>query len=291
MDFLNKHKKFFIIGMTVLCLVVIVVTTNLDNKPAFLQNVLGFVVTPVQSVISSVGYWVQEKVEFFSEMSNFQQENKRLVKENADLRAENTRLQLAEEENKTYANLFKLKEQYGDYPTVGARIISKNSVDWYHTYTIDKGIKDGLQTDMAVLAPGGLAGRITECYYNRSVILSILDDRSVVTAAKLFHSQDSFSVRGDVSLMQQGVCRMERIFLDVQLSVGEEVVTSLLSRYYPSGITIGTVSEIVSDPNGLTKHAIIRPAVSFNHLESVLVVTELINHETEDEDSQIAENP
>ncbi|MDR3239414.1 MAG: rod shape-determining protein MreC [Clostridiales bacterium] len=273
MEFLSKHKKIFITGMTLLCLIMIALTANNRLNLSFLQNTLGFVITPVQSALSSVGQWARERVEFLTRMNELQAEVKRLQEENAVLQAENLRLELKDRENETLSELLDIKRQYEAYPTTGAKIIAKDPTEWYDAYTINKGTKDGLKVNLAALAPGGLMGLIVECHYDYSIVVSVIDDRSVI-AAKSVRSENLGFVKGDSTLMREGLCQMEIIDIHAQIAQGDEIVTSPMSSYYPAGILIGVVKDIIPDPNGLTKHAVIQPAVSLNNLENVLIVTD-----------------
>lgn len=54
-----------------------------------------------------------------------------------------------------------LKDEYSNYPTIAARIIAKDSGNWFNVFTINKGSKDGIQEDMNVIADGGLVGIVT----------------------------------------------------------------------------------------------------------------------------------
>ena len=100
---------------------------------------------------------------------------------------------------------------------------------------------------------------------------SILDSRSSVPAMSL-RTGDLGVVKGDYTLMNQGLCKMEYIDAEAEIAVGDEIVTSHLSDIYPTGLTIGKVKEIKADTNGLTKYAIIEPAVDMKHLDTLLVI-------------------
>jgi len=79
-------------------------------------------------------------------------------------------------------------------------------------------------------------------------------------------------VKGDYTLMNNGLCKMEYIDGEAQIAVGDEIVTSQLSEVYPEGLSIGKVTKIETDANGLTKYAIIEPFVDLKHLGTLLVI-------------------
>jgi rod shape-determining protein MreC len=174
--------------------------------------------------------------------------------------------------------LLNIANQYGEYPTEGAKIIGKDPSDWYDEYTINKGSKGGIKANMVALAEGGLMGIVKDCNAYDSTVISLIDSRSSITA-QCSRTGDMGFVKGDSELMRQGLCRMDYIDIDAEILAGDEILTSPLSTYYPSGITIGRVKEVAMDTNGLTKHAIIEPSVSLTHLDTLLIITQVFDTE------------
>ena len=132
---------------------------------------------------------------------------------------------------------------------------------------------------MVLTASNGLVGKIIETGETYSKAQSILDSRSSVPAMSL-RTEDLGVVKGEYSLMNHGLCRMEYIDSEAEIIEGDEIVTSNLSDVYPSGITIGRVKEIKTEANGLTKYAIIEPYVDFKHLDTLLVIGDIPEAET-----------
>ena len=97
---------------------------------------------------------------------------------------------------------------------------------------IDKGSNDGLEVDMVVLSGNGLVGHIIEVAPNYSKVLAIIDDRNAVSS-KVLRTGDLGIVKGDLSLLNQGLCRMEYVDAEADIIVGDEIVTSNLSDIYP----------------------------------------------------------
>ena len=79
-------------------------------------------------------------------------ENSALKEQVASLTEENTLLQQDKYELNELRGLLELDEEYGDYNKIGARIISRDSGNWYSSFVIDKGSNDGLADDMNVIA-------------------------------------------------------------------------------------------------------------------------------------------
>ena len=279
MEFFRKRKKIIILVMSALCLAAAVITSNTDIRMSAVRNAAGFIIVPAQGALAAAARWSGERIDFFVSMNSLHEENKLLRDQNEELKLEINRLKRADTENQNLTGLLELDREYAQYQKTGVKIISKDPSDWYDAYTINKGSNGGLSVNMVALAPGGLMGIITECGPDYSVVRSIIDDRSSI-ASQCSRTGDMGFVKGDSILMREGLCSMEYIDAAAEILEGDEITTSPLSAYYPAGITIGRVTEIVTDPNGLTKRAVIRPTVSLYRLETLLIVTDPVYAET-----------
>ena len=98
--------------------------------------------------------------------------------------------------------MYKLDQEYADYQKTGAKVIGKNSGNWFQSFTIDKGTKDGIKLNMNVMAESGLVGIVTEVGYNWARVTSIIDDSSNVSGMTLA-TGDNMIVSGNLELMSQ----------------------------------------------------------------------------------------
>ncbi len=249
------------------------VTMGRRTNSTFVENTLGFVITPLQDITSTVSGWFGDRISTLRDESDIYAENEELKAEVALLKAENKRLLIYEEENERLSELLEMSQRFPKHETTGTNIIGKDPGNWYDTFVIDKGTRDGIAADMVLTAEGGVVGKITEAGYNYAKAESILDNRSSVSAMSL-RTGDLGVVRGEYTLMEDGLCRMEYIDAESEIMKGDEIVTSHLSGIYPAGLTIGYVKEIITDTNGLTRYAIIEPQVDFKHLTTLLIITE-----------------
>ena len=249
----NRHNfefspKTMLILLTVLCILLLSVSTVLKDVVKPLSAVAETVVIPMQDGINSFGVWVGEHVGSFKSMKELKKENAKLNQKVKELTQENETLSTNENELNSLQKLLKMDKEYSQYKKVGARVISKGSGNWYNTFIINKGTKDGIKVNMNVLADGGLVGIVTETGRTYAKVCSIINDTSSVSAKS--------SQTGD-------------------MKEGEELITSHISSKYLEGIKIGTVSSISTDSSNLTQSAKVTPFVDFQHLEDVLVITQL----------------
>ena len=210
----------------------------------------------------------------------FRQEKQNLIDQNEELK--NTVDTLTEQNNILIQNqselsrlqeLYDLDAEYSDYPKVAARIISKDPGNWYDTFMINKGSKDGIRVDNNVIAGKGLVGIVTEVGSNWATVRSIIDDSSNVSAMTV-GTDDNCVVEGDLELIDEGKLRFTQLYdKEDKVTVGEQVVTSNISEKYVEGLFIGYVSDIQLDTNNLTKSGTIVTPVDFQHLKDVFVIT------------------
>lgn len=268
-------SKYLLFILTLLCTALMLVTFGTETFDRPLNAAVGYVVVPFQRGIAQMGVWLSARREEFGQIQDLLEENARLKEENAALTEQNTLLQQDKYELNELRQLFLLDEQYGEYNKVGARIIGRDSGNWYSAFIIDKGEDDGLSVDMNVIAGGGLVGRITSVGPNWARVTAIISDNSSVSGMTL-STEDNLMVRGDLKLMASGSIAFSML-LDGQDKVreGDKVVTSDISDKYLPNILIGYISHISKDSNNLTKSGLLVPAVDFEHLGEVLIITDM----------------
>ena len=267
-------SKYLLLIMTCVCVLFMAVTFFTDFLASPLSNFAGGVILPFQSGISKVGSWMNVRSQELKSIRDIMQENEALQAQVDALTIENNSLQQDKYELNNLRELYKLDEEYADYRKVGARVVSKEAGNWFHSFVINKGSLDGLEPDMNVMAGSGLVGHITEVGDNWAKVMAIIDDNSNVSAMVL-STEDSCIVQGNLETMDQGVITFSKLVNgETAVKEGDKVVTSYISTKYLPGILIGYVTQIQSDSNNLTSSGTITPAVDFAHLEEVLVITD-----------------
>lgn len=276
--------KYLLFILTIICISLIVVSFKTDILSKPISSVGGFLVSPLQNGISKAGYYLSSRSEELAQIKDLLEENKKLKEQVDDLTMENIELQQERYELNNLRELYELDAQYLDYEMVGARIIAKDSGNWFHSFVINKGYEDGLSMDMNVLAGSGLVGRISDVGPHWSKVLSIIDDSSNVSG-QVLSTSDNLIITGDLKQFEDGVVPFEKLVDSAdRVSEGDKIVTSDISDKFLPGILIGYISTISKDSNNLTKSGLITPAVDFEHLQEVLIITTL--KQTVDDDEE-----
>ena len=267
-------SKNILIVLTVLCCFFIGTSFFTDTLTRPLKKVVSMVVVPVQKGMNNIGLWVYDKYETLQEISVVLDENKNLQSQVDELTEENNQLKQDTYELSRLRELYQLDSQYTEYSKVGARVIGMTTDNWHSSLKIDKGTDDGIQAGMNVIASGGLVGIISETGSNYSIIKTITENNSNVSGM-LIDSNETCIVQGDIELMDTGMIRVTHFKSDVIVRNVDKVVTSNISDKYLQGILIGYVKDVKLDSNNLTQSGYIVPAVDFNNLQEVLVITQL----------------
>lgn len=271
----NLKNKYLLAGLSVFCVLLIVVSFLDGNIFSPVKQASGFLITPVQKGINGFGLWMSGLTDNFEDAQTLRKENEELKARVDSLTEENSRLIQDKEELQRLRKLYELDEQYDEYEKIGARIIAKESGNWFQLFTIDKGSDDGIKPDMNVVSDGGLVGIVTETGPNWSTVRSIIDDNSNVSAM-ISTTSDQCIIAGDLRLIDEGSLNLVKLTdADNKVHVGDKVVTSYISEKFLPGILIGYISELNNDANNLTKSGYITPVVDFRHLQEVLVILEL----------------
>lgn len=269
-------SKYILLLLTVICIMLLFAgyATGYAGEP--IRTICNYVFVPMQKGLDYVG-------ESISINSDDTKTKEQLIAENAQLQEQidelstqltNTRLQQSELD--TLRELYDLDQTYADYKTTGAHVIGKGTSNWFNTFTIDKGSKDGIKVDMNVIAGSGLVGIVTDVGKNYAVVRAIIDDTSNVSGM-ILSNNDNCIVSGNLKSMTESNMITFSNLEDSEdkVSTGDSVVTSNISDKYLPGLLIGYVADITEDNNNLTKSGEITPVVDFKHLQDVLVIMQL----------------
>ena len=281
----NKKKlrdipsRHILYAVVVLCTVMIGATWVLGNTNP-VTNVLARAVIPMQTGLNDLGSSLADQLERIRTLWGAQEENALLKEENAVLRSENSRLLEQSYELDRLRDLLGLVDEYSQYTMTAARVIQKDSGNWYHSFLIDKGEADGIQVGCNVLAggaEGGLAGIVTSVGENYARVRAIIDDSSRVGGMLLTDEAGaSCVISGDLELMTEEEClRLDYIDKDTQVEDGTRILTSNLSSDYLPNILIGYARDVTVDSNNLQQSGYLTPAVRFDNLREVMVILDL----------------
>lgn len=274
----SKRSKLILIGLTVICILLIGITSINTSWLTPLRTGVGYILIPIQSGVNAVGSSVYNQLRDYSKLNSALIENNELKEEISGLKEENNRLQSEQYELARLRELYQLDQDYMQYEKVGARVIAKDSGNWFQVFRINKGSADGIQVDMNVVAGGesggGLVGIVTDVGANYATVRSIIDDSSRVSAMAM-QSGAPCIAGGNLHLYKEGRLNLTNIDKDDDVKDGDKIITSNISPKFLPGIMIGYAKDITVDSNNLTKSGYLIPVANFDNLQEVLIITQL----------------
>lgn len=270
---ITMDPKYILMTIAIVCVALIIVSFRFQDKMTPIRTAVGSVVTPMQRGINKIGLVVADGMDYVTTVKKLVKKNNALQKQLDDLSQQNRLLQQDKYDLDDFHKLYSLDEKYSNYPKVAAHVISSDG-NWFNSFVIDKGSKDGLKVNMNVLAGDGLVGIVTEVNKSYARVRSIIDDESSVTGSFLKTSDMCF-VNGNLKLIGKGMIDISGIPADAEVKDGYEVVTSPVSDKYLPGILIGYARDIKTDSSNITQSAHLTPAADFSGLDMVLVITEV----------------
>ena len=268
----NKKKKGIIgIIITIIILIFIVIISNIKiNNLSYVQNIFGFFVMPVQNGLTYLKNWISGNNDFFTDINNSQEENKKLREENSSLQQSLREFEIVKSENETLKEYVNLKDKYTNYTTIPAYVINKDISNYSNVIVINVGTNDGIQVNMPVISEKGLVGHIISVTPTNAKVQTIIDTASSISCT-LTSSRDMIVARG--TLEEGATLKATYIPTGATLVQSDTIETSGLGGIYPKGILIGSIKKVINTQNITDRYALIETAVNFNKLETVLVIT------------------
>jgi rod shape-determining protein MreC len=262
-----RNKLFIsVVIISVLLIVLIAFTSQGRTRPTTVEGLFGGVITPVQRVFYSSGEFFKNTFKNLYDLKNLKTENETLKTELEQLQEQNRQLIQMALENNRLRNLLEFKEANAQFKYIGASVTGRDPGNWYDVYTINKGSKDGIAVNDAVIAGRGyLVGKIIEVGDNYSKLMAIIDERSSVSII-VNRTRDMGIVSG--SSDADVIAIME---LEADIVKGDDIITSEYSTL-PKGLYIGKVKSVEKQERKLQKVVAIEPSVDFKRLEEVFVI-------------------
>ncbi|MCD7929269.1 MAG: rod shape-determining protein MreC [Clostridiales bacterium] len=277
-------KKFFqdnglwvLIAALLLTAVVTMTSALFPNVTSPLANVIGVVSSPFQRVAASFTGWVEGVYDYAFRYEQLVEENEALQQELSEVRSELREAQDAQAENEDLRNALGLVEEKTDLTLMDVTVTEGKASSWESTLTISKGSNAGIAVnDCVITGTGYLVGVVQEVGTNWATLITILDP-SISVSATVYRTGDTLMLESDLSLMTEGKCKLTYLSADAVFISGDEVLTSGANGTYPSGLVVGYIESVETEPSGLERYAVVTPAADFDNLSTLFVVTDFNN--------------
>src|SRR5712691_1940336 len=255
------------------------------TKQRKIRSIVQTIVYPFQRGASSVGNGVSGFFGNIGELRRASVENQQLRDQVRQMQDEmrDTRQQVAEAER--LEKLLDLKTK-SSYQSLAARVIARDPSMWFDNIVIDKGRWSGVELNMAVVAPGGIVGRVVSTSPWSAQVMLITNEKSGAGAVvgQLGQANSLGSIKG---LGESGLLEMRYVSGLEKVQVGDAVVTTGQDGIYPPGYDVGAVVEAGSGSTTQTQAIRIRPTAGLDRLKEVAVLLYRPPQRTESDQAQL----
>jgi rod shape-determining protein MreC len=241
--------------------------------------------SPPEKVVHGSGTGLRGMWSNYLDLRHVRQQNQDLKEQVSRLQLEQAGLLEDARQGQRLQTLLAFKEHYIS-STVPAQVIGTSGTDQSRILYIDKGAKDGLKPDMAVITPDGIVGKLRDVYAHTSQVMVINDQTS--GAGVLL---ETTRLRGVLRGNALGQPQIINMLPDERVKPGEKVLTSGGDQIFPRGLPVGVVDRVVPDTqNPPYVDIVLKPAANLGHLEELLVITQASDHMPATEQQDIAQS-
>lgn len=264
------RKPIFVILLILMIggLTLVRFTAQERTNTTLIEQSVNALFSPLQRGVTFVQNKLGETFSFLGKIIKLNEENQQLKVENEKLKAANNRLQQLEEENWRLRKLLFMAENE-EHKMIPAKVISRDPSNWFSQIVINKGRREGIDSNMAVVTNEGIVGRIVEVANDSAKVMLITDNGSSI-GIRSRRTRDLGVAKGQGE--QSNFLLLDYLALESDVRPGDVFISSGLGEVIPEGIVIGFVTEVEEGYLGLTKRAKLEPAVDFSKLEEVFVI-------------------
>ena len=237
----------------------------------------------ISTVSSKINTWFSFVKSGVGNIANFHKNAKKaeeLEKENSKLQQEIIELQNKLDDTQSLSSLKSalnfIDEKYVA-SNLSAKVVSKNDGNWYTSFVVSAGSKNGVKKDSLVMNGDGLVGIVYEVSDHYCKAISLLDTKSSVS----FNLAKNPAYKGiitygenidkEANYRDNGLLQGYMFDSNYDVLPGDIVTTSGLGLY-PKGIVIGKIEKVIEDKNNSLKYVVVKPNVDFKNVDDVVIV-------------------
>ncbi len=276
MKFQKNWKKYGIIGIVIITFLlgVTAYSISVNRKLSWIEKGVKDTVLVVGNIFATPVRFLQDKLSFFSKYDQLVEEHEQLERDYQSEEQNRATIEELTKENEELKKLLEMDASLSQYQVVHASVIGRDATYWLSSFTINKGEKDGLQVDMAVMGNGGVIGYISQTSAHTSTVKLLTSphlENQVSVKIELTKGKYAYGLLTGYDAKTQ-TYKIEGISDYVDIPISAKVTTTGLSDRFPSGLFIGTVQDVSTDSFDLAKEVSVKPSASTGDLSFVTVL-------------------
>ena len=271
-DFLRQNGILLLVIAFLLSVLIGALSLVMGGLPDPLSNIVNPVPAPVRGGIAAAAEWGEGVYGYVFHYGEMDRELKDLRAQVRELEEKERQWEEAIRENEQLRQLLDLQARRRDLTFETAKVTARSTSNWESTLTLSKGSGDGIEAgDCVITETGVLVGVVAETGLNWSTVSTVINTDTEMGGI-VNRTFSAGVLEGDFALMNQGKLKLNYLPEGAQLVSGDEVLTSGRGDMFPSGLPVGQVEGVFTDPSGQTRYAVIVPAVKLDSLIEVFVI-------------------
>ena len=262
--FIWKNYFFFLFLLIEVLCTYLIVQNNFFQKSSFINS---------SNQLSASVLKTSKDIEDYFNLKN---ENEKLVAENAELRSRSM-LSFSILVNDQYTVKDTIYHQ--KYTYTSSKVVNNTTNRRNNYLTLDKGSKQGIKNNMAVITSTGIVGQVKDVSENFCTVMSLLNSKTTISSKiKKDGSYGPLTWEGE----DFDHATLHDIPTHVRLIQGDTIVTSAYSLTFPESIMIGTVESFVRKSGEYFYTVKVKLSTDFKKLSHVYIVNNKLKQEQEE---------
>ncbi len=269
------HKKWFPVSLLAAAVcVALAIYTGVSGNDSAVSRALDRALMPAKRGVTRLAVDVAHVYNQLFRYDQMEEENESLRAQVAELKSQLEDAKADTQENAQLRAMLGVAERNTQFTYASAEVIGRTLDEWSSVLELDAGSAEGLEKGDCVVTAEGMVGYITKVSEHSCQVTTTIDS-NMAAGARVLRSGELAVAQGDYQRMQDS--RLELSYLDKEADVvvGDTVVTSGTGGIFPYGLTIGVVEDIQTESDGMSKYAVIEPAVDIASLTRVYVITDI----------------
>ncbi len=271
---MKKPKHLFeiiVITLIIMCVFIIGYTSNRNSITSIESRVTG-ILNKIQGFFYGIGDGIRSSIDTIINFSNIKKEKEDLQKQVYELKKELAERETDKKKIDELREELDFQKKYPQYTFEGSTIIRPGGINGsIEFFIIDKGSNQGIKNDMVVVNYDGLIGKVVVAAENWSKVQLLTNENIRISASVESKENERGMIEGHRDAMNNVMCKFITP-IDMDIKVGDVVVTSGVGNIYPKGIKIGEIIKIEDDKVKLQKTADIKPFIDIGKIEEVYII-------------------
>ena len=271
-DFLRQNGVLLLVIALLASILIGIAGFVLSGEADPLSNIVNTITSPVRGGIAAAADWVEGVYAYVFHKGELEEELDALRTQVGELQEKVRQGEEASRENEQLRDLLGLQARRRDFVFEAAKVTARSTANWESTLTLSKGSAAGVEAgDCVVTQTGVLVGVVAETGLNWCTVSTIINTETEIGGI-VTRTYSAGVLEGDFSLMNEGKLKLNYLPEGAQLVTGDEVLTSGRGEVFPSGLVVGRVEGVFTDPSGQTRYAVVNPSVALDSLIEVFVI-------------------